>query len=501
MGGHPIAVSGGSDGTARIWDLTTQQPIGNPMTGHQGGIRGVATGELDGRPIVVTGGSDWTVRIWDLTTQQPIGNPMTGHQGVVLGLASDHMGGHPIAVSGGSDGTVRIWDLATQQPIGNPMTGDQDGIRGVATGELDGRPIAVTGGSDGTVRIWDLTTRRPIGNPMTGHKGLITGLATGHLDGRPVAATGGNDGTVRIWDLTTQQPIGNPMTGDQSGWVDAPAFGQMDGRPIVVTGGNDGTVRIWDLTTQQPIGTPMTGHRGAAYGPTIPNFVTHSGDERVTSEFVRLPSRKSEPVVRSLAITETPTGRVAVLGSDGGRVALVDLVTGRLVHDVSVGSGLVLTAIACGQIAGQPVAVLTAEDGRALILDLRGGDVFAAASTSIPLPMAQPGLAADLIVVNGRLCELQGGTDGSIVWDGQQYPHRHDGPVRAVACMNVHGQVLAFTGGKDGTVRVWDLPDMRQLDIIDVGSPVFAIEATADGDLMVGAGGEAIAFRYAAGAS
>jgi WD40 repeat protein len=110
-------------------------------------------------------------------------------------------------------------------------------------------------------------------------------------------------------------------------------------------------------------------------------------------------------------------------------------------------------------------------------------------------------LVADLIVIDGKLTELQGGTDGSVVWQRQQYPHRHYGPVRAVVCMYVRGQALAFTGGDDGTVRVWDLPDMQQLDVIDVSSPVFAIEATVDGDLLVGAGGEAIAFRYAGSVS
>jgi WD40 repeat protein/carbon monoxide dehydrogenase subunit G len=502
LDGKPIAVTGGNDGTVRIWDLTTQQPIGNPITGHQGGIRGVATGQLDGKPIAVTGGNDRTVRIWDLTTQQPIGNPITGHQGGIRGVATGQLDGKPIAVTGGNDRTVRIWDLTTQQPIGNPITGHQGGIRGVATGQLDGKPIAVIGGRDGTVRIRDLTTQQPIGTTMTGGQGSIMGLAIGHLEDRPIAVTGGNDGTVRIWDLITRQPIGDPMIGlGHRGWVDAPALGHLDGRPIVVSGGNDGTVRIWDLTTRQPIGITMTGHRGAAYGPTIAELVTGHGDERVSDELVRLTSDKGEPVVRSLAITETPTGRMAVLGNEGGRVALVDLATGRMVHDVSVGSGLILTAIACGQIAGQLVAVLAAEDGRALILDLRSGDVFAAASTSIPLPTARPGLVVGLIVVDGKLTELQGGTDGSVVWQRQQYPHRHDGPVRAVACMYVHGQALAFTGGDDGTVRVWELPDMRQLDVIDVGRPVFAIEATVDGDLLVGAGGEAIAFWYAGSAS
>lgn len=32
--GRRIAISGGYDGTVRLWDLTTGQPIDTPLTGH-----------------------------------------------------------------------------------------------------------------------------------------------------------------------------------------------------------------------------------------------------------------------------------------------------------------------------------------------------------------------------------------------------------------------------------------------------------------------------------
>ncbi|AXE75722.1 hypothetical protein C5746_42780 [Streptomyces atratus] len=59
------------DGTVRVWDLTIRQPIGEPLTGHTGWVRGVATGVVEGRPVAVTGSGDGTVRVWDLTTGRP----------------------------------------------------------------------------------------------------------------------------------------------------------------------------------------------------------------------------------------------------------------------------------------------------------------------------------------------------------------------------------------------------------------------------------------------
>jgi WD40 repeat protein len=63
-----VAVSGGWDGTVRAWDLSTGEPRGEPLRGHEGGVRSVALGELEG-----AGGGDQrrqrrTVRVWDLST-------------------------------------------------------------------------------------------------------------------------------------------------------------------------------------------------------------------------------------------------------------------------------------------------------------------------------------------------------------------------------------------------------------------------------------------------
>jgi hypothetical protein len=77
------------------------------LTGHDGEVEGVAV-SADGR-TAVSGGFDGTVRVWDLAgTAAP--RVLTGHTGEVWAVAVSADG--RTAVSGGDDRTVRVWDLA-----------------------------------------------------------------------------------------------------------------------------------------------------------------------------------------------------------------------------------------------------------------------------------------------------------------------------------------------------------------------------------------------------
>ncbi len=120
---------------------------------HQGAVHSVAFSP-DGQWIV-SGGADGTIRLWRAADLEPQ-KLLFGHAGWVLSVGFSPDGRQ--IVSGGEDGTVRLWDVASgaeaAQLAGHGC--EQFGNCGVWSVGFspDGRQI-VSGGENGTVRLWD----------------------------------------------------------------------------------------------------------------------------------------------------------------------------------------------------------------------------------------------------------------------------------------------------------------------------------------------------------
>lgn len=269
--GRPVAVSVGSgydDTTLRMWDLTTGDPIGEPIVAHPVGVVALALGEVNGRLVAVTGGYDDAVRIWDLTTRELIGEPIRlSNTERIDAVAVGEVDGRAVFVAAGDWGDaaqrlpVHVWDLATHEAFGEPLVGHTDLVFTVALGQANGRAVAVTGSVDGTTRMWDLATRKPIGDPL-----IIGGgagdVVVGQVDGRPVAVFLDRNENIRVWDLTTRQLVGEPIPTGHAYGARTVALVEVNGRLIALSGGGydedgGGAVQVWDLSTGKPLGGRM----------------------------------------------------------------------------------------------------------------------------------------------------------------------------------------------------------------------------------------------------
>ena len=270
-----LLASADSDGTVRLWNPATGQPVGAPFragtgTGPLGGAGALGVAFSPDGKLLASGDVNGTVRVWNPATGQAVGAALpadTGAEGGVLGVAFSPEG--TLLASADADGYVRLWNPATGQAVGAALPADT-GTRGVVNGVAfspDGKLLAGAD-EDGTVRLWNPATGRAPRAPLPAVTGTGNLLGTGVLgvafspDGK-LLASADSDSTVRLWNPATGQAVFPPFPADTTGTgagVNGVAF-SPDGT-LIATADGDGTVRLWDPATRQAVSAALRADPG-----------------------------------------------------------------------------------------------------------------------------------------------------------------------------------------------------------------------------------------------
>jgi WD40 repeat protein len=466
-------ISGGEDGTVRMWNLKGQLLV-KPFKGHKGYVYSVAI-STDGKTII-SGGEDGTVRLWNRNGQL-LAKPFKGHEGYVYSVAISTDG--QTIISGGEDGTVRVWNR-NGQSLAEPFKGHQGRVYSIAISK-DGQ-IILSGSQDGSVRIWN-RKGQPLAKPFKGHQGIVYSVVIS-TDGQTIIS-GGKDGTVRMWN-SKGQPLGTPFKGHQGDVITVAI--STDGKTIL-SGGEDGTVRMWS-SKGQPLGTPFKGHQGRIYSVTI------STDEKtiLSGGFdgtVRIWSPKGQPLglpfkghqgrIYSVAISADK--QTIFSGGFDGTIRMWNR-NGQPLGSPFKGHRGEIRSIAI--INGQ-IIFTEGEDGTIRMWNPKGQLLNSTFE-------GHKGRVYSLVVSTDEQTVISGGKDGTVrVWNSkgqlQGSPFKgHQGYVSSVA-ISTDGQTIISGGGKDGTVRMWNREGQLLVTPFTAHKDgVFSVAISTDGKTILSGG-------------
>ena len=251
-------LAGCDDGTVRLYQLATGEPVLLQTLRHGGAVTAAAFSPDGGRRIL-TAGVEGTAQVWDAETGQRIG-PLVKHRSRVVS-ARFSPDGRWFATAG-DDNTARVWEADSGRPITPSLPGNGNVVQ--ALFRPDGAAV-LTVSQDHLVRLWDLTDVDPTraapaigGTAEAAKEASSAGLVTIQSQDHALAATFGNDPAVRGPAQQRRRAGGAALR--LEGRVSAAAF-RPDGG-AVAAGGEDGSVQVWELPGGKPVFTEKPRHGG-----------------------------------------------------------------------------------------------------------------------------------------------------------------------------------------------------------------------------------------------
>ncbi len=358
--------------------------------------------------------------------------------------------GQTIVVSGARDRTLRTWDPATPDVVHvTPVDGD---VTALGVTELDGYPVAVCGGPSGEIRVVDLVTRPDAQDAI----GAVTAVAVS--DDRLICGT---ERGLRIFRVTTGEPLPVPATElRRGGFV---AAGSLHGRPIALAAERYGRGRYcWYTDTGDPVTT-------MSWPADSIDDVTLAHDNGTT-----------------LAVFATSQNKVIITEVDGGGQEPRTMNMRGRITDVAVINAVVVTSEAgvvrttyLHEADRPPWPEGDDTPAQPLIFEDRA------------LPNKETGWAMTAGTLGDAPFIACGNDNGDVALYSLTGMPLANSPltgsadkIMALSFARLAGRPVLASGALDGTVRVWDLTDIRSPITIATLAGVNAI-ALAEPDLCI----------------
>jgi WD40 repeat protein/tRNA A-37 threonylcarbamoyl transferase component Bud32 len=275
-------LTGGEDGTARLWDAATGAEQGQPLR-HNGPVLSMAF-SADGKTIA-TGSYDGTVRMWDAATCRQRGPDLT-HLGRVLSVAIRFDGRFVATGSAVEDrnprtgerktvaGEFRLWHAATGKLFGGPKRHSQP-VWSVAFRPHGGKLLV--GGSDRAACFYSINDGALMGRPLE-HEGTVPNVVFSPNGRLALTASAGGEASAnaRLWELAPGDPVTWTIITlrDHGQKVKLSSIAPDGDRVLGIVGNR---VREYDVIAGEPIGPELVHRhsvRTADYSPNGRNILT-----------------------------------------------------------------------------------------------------------------------------------------------------------------------------------------------------------------------------------
>lgn len=458
-----LGVTGSFDKSVRLWDLKTGKQFRefSGPNGHQSLVLSVAFTPLGDQ--IASGGSDNTAKVWDVPLSTPVRELLHAAAVTAVALSPD---GKTIAGTS-RDGTVQLWSAADGKPLAK-LPGHPGGATSVAF-SANNLTVA-TSGVDGTIRFWNVADGKAIGT-IGGHAGPVTGIALSP-NGNALYSIG-EDAAIKYWQLPA--PIPKPLTA-HAAEITSLTLSADSG--LVVTGGADKSVKVSNSASGQIV-REMTGVAGKVLATNVsPNGALVLAGAEDGKAYVW--SQDGKTVATVAAHTGGVTGVAANASGNGLITAGVDGVLRSWAFPIAASKSIALPDRALGTslspdgkrlvIAGADKLVRTfAYPAGTPERQFTGhtGPVTAAGLTPDGTTLVSASLDETI-----RIWSTANGTQASALAG-------HVGPIHSLVV--APNGTFVVSGGEDGTVKIWGLPVVAPKSLIHPDA-VTSFVLSADGN-------------------
>ncbi len=467
-----LLVSGGgvSDNSIKVWDFKSGELI-TSLDGHEDEVSSLVI--TPGGEYLVSGSLDKTIKIWRIESGELVRTLHTKSGVTTLAFYSDSN----LIISGNADGSIILWrvkdgkrimalgrNLLSSIPfIGKYFDpGHTDTVTGIVVSP-DGRYL-ISGSLDKTIRVWQLSSGKLL-RILKSQTGIVSLAVIPNTD---FIISGSADGTITVWEIRDGNLI-KKIIQFQNSYV--PILTASQGDSIIILDGH-GNLEIAKWIKERALKKSVRKSLSGSFFGMIKALAV-TPDERfiITAGFNRFHAWgiDSSKIVKTLelpsvvySVVSTPDAKHLLAGCEDGNIEMWGLPDFKL-EKIMTGHTSVVKALS---ITPDSKFVISGSEDRTLkIWDLHRGS---------------------LVGTLGKKSFLY-----YIPYIGRFFDMGHTGSVDAIAYLTKEEIIISGGGPLDGTIRLWNLRDKKQVYILNQlkGGGVTSLVVSPDNRYLYVAGG------------